>query len=173
MSRRSQDLEGTKADNSRTESKNSSQHNQSKKAHRNGYARITLTNLFQPNFCRYNPTHYSHTICLLHELYRMTQTQKNKLLTIPLQNQEAKDLPIPLSQRHRSQVPTEPQACAARNDEGVEGGQGGKAGCCLIVFFHVERLRRCQLRTKRVKMINDSRRARRTISQKTSLREGD
>jgi hypothetical protein len=38
------------------------------------------------------------------------------------QYQETKDLPLPFPQRHRPQVPTEPQACAARHHEGVEGG---------------------------------------------------
>lgn len=34
------------------------------------------------------------------------------------QYQEAKDLPIPLAQRHRPEVQKKPQACAAWLDEG-------------------------------------------------------
>lgn len=35
-----------------------------------------------------------------------------------LQYQEAQDFPLPFAQRHRPQVPPQPQICAARNHEG-------------------------------------------------------
>ena len=35
------------------------------------------------------------------------------------QDQEAQDPPIPFAQRHRPQVPEEPQTCSARDDEGA------------------------------------------------------
>jgi hypothetical protein len=48
-----------------------------------------------------------------------------------LQDQEAQDPPISLSQRHRPQVPKKPQTRSARYDEGAEGSQGGKEGRCV------------------------------------------
>jgi hypothetical protein len=49
-----------------------------------------------------------------------------------LQDQEAKDPPIPLPKRHRPQVPKKSQARPAWHDEGAEGGQGGKERCGMI-----------------------------------------
>ena len=66
-----------------TESKNSSQHNQAKKAHKNGYLNSSIA-AAQPVLRRLNANNNAS------------------------QNQEAKDLPIPIAQRHRPQVQAEP-----------------------------------------------------------------
>jgi hypothetical protein len=50
---------------------------------------------------------------------------------LDVQDQEAKDPPIPLSQRHGPKVPKKPQTRSPRHDEGVEGGQGGEEGYCV------------------------------------------
>merc|ERR1712219_33244 len=42
--------------------------------------------------------------------------------------QEAKDLKISILEGHRPQVPKKPQTCSARNNEGLEGVEGGQAG---------------------------------------------
>ena len=50
---------------------------------------------------------------------------------LDVQDQEAKDPPIPLPQRHRPKVSKKPQTRSPWHDEGVEGGQGGEEGYCV------------------------------------------
>ncbi|UNI19705.1 60S ribosomal protein L29 [Purpureocillium takamizusanense] len=79
-------------------SKNSSQHNQWRKAHRN------------PLVVFFDPTGY-----------------QPKPLTIS-QHQEAQDFEIPVPEGLRSQVPPKPPTCSSRHRQGSEGGEGGQAG---------------------------------------------
>ncbi|EPE36103.1 Mitochondrial carrier [Glarea lozoyensis ATCC 20868] len=52
----------------------------------------------------------------------------NKLTCLSFQYQEAKDLKISISQRHRPKVPKKSQTCATWHNEGIEGIEGGQAG---------------------------------------------
>ena len=56
---------------------------------------------------------------------------------LDVQDQEAKDPPIPLPQRHRPKVPKKPQTRSPRHDEGIEGSQGGEEGYCVNWEFCV------------------------------------
>ena len=57
------------------------------------------------------------------------------------QHQEAQDLQISLTQRHRPKVPKKPQARTPRNHESAEGGQGGEEGYCIgevtVKFYEI------------------------------------
>src|SRR5271155_1731686 len=55
----------------------------------------------------------------------------NANAALDVQDQEAKDPPIPLPQRHRPKVSKKPQTRSPWHDEGVEGGQGGEEGYCV------------------------------------------
>ena len=60
-----------------------------------------------------------------------TAVYTNANAMFDVQDQEAKDPPIPLPQRHRPKVSKKPQTRSPRHDEGVEGGQGGEEVYCV------------------------------------------
>ncbi|KAJ9647052.1 hypothetical protein H2201_007220 [Coniosporium apollinis] len=78
-------------------SKNSSQHNQNKKDHKNGYAYLESPD-DRAQFLSTGP----HTDTVASQ-----------------QHQKAQDPPLPIPQRHGPEIPKKSQTCAARNDEGT------------------------------------------------------
>lgn len=88
-----------------SESKNSSQHNQAKKNHKNGYDSPPLRPRIE---------------CRAYEIRRSygRGARRDADGRIVMQYQEAKDQQIPFAQGNRPEVQEKPQTCAARYREG-------------------------------------------------------
>src|SRR5277367_5776540 len=93
-----------------TESKNSSQHNQAKKAHRNGSVARHPSLKTPSGFpCSLEPPR--------------AKSGFNPLTTT--KNKKAQDASVSVVERHRPEVPKKSQTRASRHYEGTQGGEGG------------------------------------------------